>query len=114
MSTHYKHNEILPLPVIAGILHELAKAEMTGSSSVLREFVMRIPVEREPHAELVPSEAAEIVEQLAQSKALLADARAYVREVVKENEDRWGNHLLHKQQPAIDCDAAITAFLEGK
>jgi len=48
------------------------------------------------------------------AKTLLADAQVCVRKVIEENADKWGERLMHKQQPAIDCDAAITAFLEGK
>ena len=48
------------------------------------------------------------------AKTLLADAQICVREVIEENAANWGDRLMHKQQPAIDCDAAITAFLEGK
>ena len=48
------------------------------------------------------------------AEKLLAVAQAYVWEVVEENADKWGERRMYKQQPAIDCDAAITAFLEGK
>lgn len=48
------------------------------------------------------------------AKALLAYAQIYVRGVIEENAANWGERLMHKQQPAIDCDAAITAFLEGQ
>ena len=66
MSTHYKHNDIIPVPVIVGRLRELAKAVTAGRESVAREFTMRIPAERDHDADLVLSEAATMLEQLAQ------------------------------------------------
>ena len=108
MSTHYKHNKILPLPVIAGILHELAKAEMTGSSSVMREFDMRIPAGHDRDADLVLFAAAKMVEQLDQSKALLASVLPILDVLLHDEATTASTRNL---ATAID---RITAFLEGK
>ncbi len=64
MSTKYTHGDIIPIPVIVARLRELAKAVTEGPESVAREFVMRIPAERDHDADLVLRYAADMLDQL--------------------------------------------------
>ena len=62
MSTHYKHNDEIPVTIIIARLRELATAVTKGREHVAREFVMRIPAERDHDADLVLSYAASLLE----------------------------------------------------
>jgi len=108
MSPHYKHNEILPLPVIVAILHELDKAEAAGRESVAREFDMRIPEEPDHDADLGLFAAAKMLEQLDQSKALLASVLPILAGLLHDEAITASTRNL---ATAID---RITAFLEEK
>lgn len=58
MSTTYKTGDYIPSKVLCQRLMELATAVTKGQPTILREFAMRVPAERDHDADLVLSEAA--------------------------------------------------------
>ena len=58
MSTTYKTGDYIPSKVLCQRLMELATAVTKGQPTILREFTMRVPAERDRDADLVLVEAA--------------------------------------------------------
>ena len=58
MSRKYKDGDVVPAAVIANRLKDLSKCVTQGRDAIDREFVMRIPAERDRCPDLVLSEAA--------------------------------------------------------
>lgn len=58
MSTTYKTGDHIPSEVLCQRLIELATAVTNGQPTILREFTMRVPAERDHDADLVLVEAA--------------------------------------------------------
>lgn len=58
MSTTYKIGDYIPSEVLCQRLMELATAVTKGQPTILREFTMRVPAERDHDADLVLVEAA--------------------------------------------------------
>lgn len=58
MSTTYKTGDYIPSEVLCQRLIELATAVTKGQPTILREFTMRVPAERDHDADLVLVEAA--------------------------------------------------------
>lgn len=58
MSNYYKESNHIPTEVLCARLEELSKAVTKGRESIMREFTMRIPAERDRDADLVLAEAA--------------------------------------------------------
>lgn len=63
------------------------------------------------NAALLHGEALKIKADLAEAVRLLREARDSVEYEVQDNAANWGELLMHKQQPAIDCLSRIDAFL---
>lgn len=64
MSTTYKTGDYIPSEVLCQRLEELATAVTKGQPTILREFAMRVPAERDHDADLVLSEAAARIREL--------------------------------------------------
>lgn len=58
MSTKYQNSNEVPIEVLINRLSELSDAIVRGKESFNREFIMRIPAERDRDADLVLAEAA--------------------------------------------------------
>ncbi len=53
------------------------------------------------------------IARLREAVELLSDARESVEFEVQENEQNWGDRLMHKQEPAITLLAKIDTFLSA-
>jgi len=77
MSTTYKAGDYIPSEILCQRLIDLATAVTKGQPTILREFTMRVPAERDHDADLVLSEAAaRIIELETRIAVLTSEAQA--------------------------------------
>jgi len=81
MSTKYKNSKDVPISLIVDRLNELSAAVTKGREAQEREFTMRIPAECDRDADIVISQAANIIERL---QARVAELEPFINQAPVE------------------------------
>jgi hypothetical protein len=110
MSTKYKDGDTVPTAVLANRLKELSDVVAQGPDAVRREFVMRVPAERDRDADLVLSDASR---RLMELKAQLAEAQADTERLEFLIREGWYEYDGSDWRSEIDKSIATSQMGEG-